>query len=469
MIAQFKNLFKRTVVIKDLHLHFGAEARRDFKDVDLQCDIDKLVWMLNMASGNRIGGGDSPQPAPQVKTAAVGEPKPKKGVGKADDKKAQNGEESKMARLHRDIKMALIGRFAFRYNLISEQTEFRPKDDMQAEYRPVTQRDLNTLSVDMQDRNIDCWDKDVKRIVNSKFASEYHPFIQYMDSLPEWDGEDRLTPLAERVSHDALFVSVFRKWMTGMASQWMGRAEECVNAMTPILISERQGMRKSTFCQMLMPGQLRTYYTDSFDIQKGAEQDLGSFGLINLDEFDKFRPGRMALLKNLLQMNKITIKKAHRSTYSHLPRIASFIGTSNVRELLVDHTGSRRFFCVEVDHKIDCSPIEYAQLYAQLKFMVEHGERYWYTAEEEEEINRHNKQFYHQSPAIELFYEYFRKPDEEGEFTEMTAASIFSHLQRKCPSVMRETTVTKLARTLTAMGFERRHKVYGNVYRVAKG
>ena len=73
---------------------------------------------------------------------------------------------------------------------------------------------------------------------------------------------------------------------------------------------------------------------------------------------------------------------------------------------------------------------------------------------------------FNQCPGIELFYEYFRKPDEEGEFTEMTAVSIFSHLQRKCPSVMRETTVTKLARTLTAMGFERRHKVYGNVYRV---
>lgn len=373
---------------------------------------------------------------------------------------------SKLAKLHRDLKATLLDNYSFRYNLISEQTEFRNKADKQTEFHAVTQRVLNSLSVAMQDKNIDCWDKDVKRIINSDFAEEYHPFLQYMDTLPDWDGEDRLTPLTKRISSDPLFVKVFRKWMIGLTSQWMGRAEVCVNAMTPLLISERQGMRKSTFCQILMPDELRTYYTDSFDIQKGAEQDLGSFGLINLDEFDKFRSGRMALLKNLMQMNKITIKKAHRSTYSHLPRIASFIGTSNIRDLLVDHTGSRRFFCIEVAHKIDCSPIDYKQLYAQLKWIVEHNERYWYTAEEEQEINLHNQQFYHHSPALELFHEYFHKPKAGEKHSEMTASAIYNFLHRKYPAIMRETTVAKIAKTLTAMGVEKQHRIYGNVYEV---
>ena len=42
----------------------------------------------------------------------------------------------------------------------------------------------------------------------------------------------------------------------------------------------------------------------------------------------------------------------------------------------------------EVDGKIDCTPPDHAQLFAQLKAELAGGERYWFSEEEEKEIQQ---------------------------------------------------------------------------------
>ena len=201
-----------------------------------------------------------------------------------------------------------------------------------------------------------------------------------MNHLPQWDGVDRVTPLAVRISRKPMWVKGFHRWMLGVAAQWLGQAQDCANAVAPMLVSREQGKRKSSFCKILMPKELTPYYIDKFDLtsESGCEQKLSLFGLINMDEFDKYRAGQMPALKNLMQMTTLTFRRAHRPAFSHLPRIASFIGTSNMTDLLTDPTGSRRFLCAEVDDKIDCTPPDHAQLFAQLKAELVGGERYWF-------------------------------------------------------------------------------------------
>ena len=173
--------------------------------------------------------------------------------------------------------------------------------------------------------------------------------------------------------------------MLAMTALWMNLDGQCAYAIAPLLVSTEQGRCKSTFCSILLPPEPQRFYIDKFDITSvsGCEQKLSLFGLINMDEFDRYGIRTMATLKNLMQLRKLTFRKSHRSYYSQLPRIASFIGTSNQKELLTDTTGSRRFLCVEVKQKIDCSGIDHPQLYAQLKAELLNGERYWFTSEEE--------------------------------------------------------------------------------------
>ena len=399
---------------------------------------------------------------------------------------------AKSCSLMQEVTAFLTSRYRFRFNVLTEETEVADVanitniennlPDAHLRYTKVDERWMNTLSMEAIETGIDCWDRDIQRFVRSRRISEYHPFTAYFEQLPEWDGKDRVSTLARRVSDNPVWVNGFHRWMLGLSAQWMqfhpdtnnaNRANSInrANSVAPLLVSSRQGLGKSTFCRLLMPDVLKAYYTESYDLGSpaSAEAKLAACGLINLDEFDKLSASKMPLLKNLMQASALNIRKAYKRSASALPRIASFIGTSNREDLLVDRTGSRRFLCVSLEHAIDCTtPVEYEQLYAQLKAELLSGERSWFNKEEEQAIQQHNALFYKHIPEEEVFRLCFRfatKEDHPQEVLTLSATQLFERMKSAHPSVMRGMTAYSLSRILPQLG-ERVHTAKGNVYRV---
>lgn len=185
-----------------------------------------------------------------------------------------------------------------------------------------------------------------------------------------------------------------------------------------------------------------------------------------MDEFDKFTPRKMALLKNLMQVVNPCVRKAHQKNYRPLPRVASFIATSNQKELLTDPTGSCRFLCVEIENKIDCSPLDYRQLYAQLKAELLAGERYWFTSEEEAEIMAANESYYKHPVEEDVFRSCFRPAGYGEKALMLSAAEIFQRLKKHNPSAMRSVSAGNFGKFLSSLGIERKHTESGNYYRV---
>lgn len=355
--------------------------------------------------------------------------------------------------------------YDLRYNVLTEQPEFRLRGSHE-DFKCVTKRIQNTFVIHARAEGIGAWDVDMGRFINSCHLPDYHPMMDYMQHLPEWDGEDRVSLLARRISNDLLWMEGFHTWMLCMAAQWEGRALESANSLTPILISAQQGKRKSTFCRLLLPPELRRYYTDHFDLtSKGnCEQRLANTALINLDEFDRYTDAQMPLLKNILQMNASSFRKLRTDRYLNLPRMASFIGTSNRRDLLSDPTGSRRFLCWEVQTDIDCSPIDHAQLFAQLHHELELGARTWLTPAQERQLEEHNQAFQRYRPEEEAFLKLFRQPEGQEPSKAYTAAQIYQHLCRHLPNVMRGISCQKFSRSLIHLGMKPRHTQLGNFY-----
>ena len=401
-------------------------------------------------------------------------------------------EKAKSCSLMQEVTAFLTSRYRFRFNVLTEETEVADVanitniennlPDAHLRYAKVDERWMNTLSMEAIETGIDCWDRDIQRFVRSRRISEYHPFTAYFEQLPEWDGKDRVSALARRVSDNPVWVNGFHRWMLGLSAQWMqfrsdannaNRANSInrANSVAPLLVSSRQGLGKSTFCRLLMPDALKAYYTESYDLGSpaSAEAKLAACGLINLDEFDKLSASKMPLLKNLMQASALNIRKAYKRSASALPRIASFIGTSNREDLLVDRTGSRRFLCVSLEHAIDCvTPVEHEQLYAQLKAELLSGERSWFNKEEEQAIQQHNALFYKYIPEEEVFRLCFRfatEADHPQEVLTLSATQLFERMKSAHPSVMRGMTAYSLSRILPQLG-ERVHTAKGNVYRV---
>ena len=393
---------------------------------------------------------------------------------------------AKSCSLMQEVTAFLTSRYRFRFNVLTEETEVADVanitniennlPDAHLRYAKVDERWMNTLSMEAIETGIDCWDRDIQRFVRSRRISEYHPFTAYFEQLPEWDGKDRVSALARRVSDDPVWVNGFHRWMLGLSAQWMqfrsdANSTNRANSVAPLLVSSRQGLGKSTFCRLLMPDALKAYYTESYDLGSpaSAEAKLAACGLINLDEFDKLSASKMPLLKNLMQASALNIRKAYKRSASALPRIASFIGTSNREDLLVDRTGSRRFLCVSLEHAIDCTtPVEHEQLYAQLKAELLSGERSWFNKEEEQAIQQHNALFYKHIPEEEVFRLCFRfatKEDHPQEVLTLSATQLFERMKSAHPSAMRGMTAYSLSRILPQLG-ERVHTAKGNVYRV---
>ena len=393
--------------------------------------------------------------------------KARKGVAP----RPQQTTEVSESEIHEALHHYLEPRYNFRYNLLNDEVEYRSVRPAVTEgYQRIDRRVLNTLVIDARHEGINCWDKDLQRLLRSHYVESYHPIRTYMDRLPVWDGQDRITPLAQRVSTDELWVNGFRRWLLGLTAQWMGMDLRCAHTLTPLLISPKQGLGKSTFCRLLMPPELRAYYLDKFDLtaQSNAEIKLGQFGLINLDEFDRYSPAALATLKNLVQIQHPTVRRAYTSSFVQLDRIASFIGTSNQLELLNDPTGSRRFLCVEVLQPIDCSPIDHLQLFAQLKHLLEHGERSWMDQEEEAHVQYHNQLFSRLRPELEVFHRLYTLPMENEEPQYLTTTEIHRTLCQANPSAMRGINVLQLGRVLSASGLERVHTKVGNKYAVVR-
>ena len=109
----------------------------------------------------------------------------------------------------------------------------------------------------------------------------------------------------------------------------------------------------------------------------------------------------------------------------------------------------------------------HAQIYAQLKAELLSGIRYWFTKEEERELQRHNAAFYHPCPAEEVFHACFRiaENDEEGS-ERLSASDIFRRLKMYNPAAMRGSNPATFAQILLAAGVTRKHTKYGNVYLV---
>ena len=393
---------------------------------------------------------------------------------------------AKSSSLMQEVTAFLTSRYRFRFNVLTEETEVaniaNNIPDTHLRYTKVDERWMNSLSMEAIETGIDCWDRDIQRFVRSRRISEYHPFTAYFEQLPEWDGKDRVSALARRVSDNPVWVNGFHRWMLGLSAQWMqfhpdtnnaNRANSInrANSVAPLLVSSRQGLGKSTFCRLLMPDALKSYYTESYDLSSpaSAEAKLAACGLINLDEFDKLSASKMPLLKNLMQTSALNIRKVYKRSASALPRIASFIGTSNREDLLVDRTGSRRFLCVSLEHAIDCvTPVEHEQLYAQLKAELLSGERSWFNKEEEQAIQQHNALFYKHIPEEEVFRLCFRfatEADHPQEVLTLSATQLFERMKSAHPSVMRGMTAYSLSRILPQLG-ERVHTAKGNVYRV---
>ena len=363
-------------------------------------------------------------------------------------------------------------RYEIRYNTMTDDLEYRERNSIRFSFTTLDKRARNSIAIQALKEGIQAWDRDIDRFLHSDYVPRYNPVEEYLYDLGEWDGRDRIRELADRVKcRHPHWRDLFYRWFLSMVAHWMGRDKQHGNATTPVLIGP-QGYRKSTFCRILLPPELRFGYTDSLDFssKRDAERYLGRFFLVNLDEFDQISVTQQAFLKHLLQKPSASIRKAYTSSILEVRRYASFIATSNHKDLLSDLSGNRRFICVEVTAPIDTNvSMNYSQLYAQAFHAVMHGERYWLDDTDEALLKESNEEFRQVSPLEHLLMSYFSIASPEAEDGEwMMAMDIFNHLQSKTREKLALGKLNYLGRLLRKWNVPNKRLGKGSIYYLKK-
>ena len=359
-------------------------------------------------------------------------------------------------------------RYRLRRNVLTGVTEYKPLGAYDTSFRRVTQEVVNTMAFMAQREGIRVWARDIKERVNSTLVGDYNPISDYLAALPRWDGRDRLTAFAARVPTSApLWTEMFAVWMRSMVAHWMGLDRQHGNSLVPLLIGE-QGCGKSSFTKIILPEPLRPYYNDRIDFRNDNTlmQGLSAFALINIDEFDRYSDSRQPLMKYIISKGEVTAMKAYRSTFSTERRYASFIATTNCRHPLTDPTGSRRFVCAEVMGRIDfTSPVDYAQLYAQLVYEIRNGAPRYLDGAATQRLMSANRPYVRLTDLDDILLTMFRRPSDPTSAQELTATEIAAAVRHEYPKLpSSKVTAKTIGRALVSLGFEGRHTRRGTCY-----
>ena len=357
--------------------------------------------------------------------------------------------------------MRMIGflckKYDFRYNSVMKFTEYRPKDKDYWGYQPVDARVQKRMTLEVQLANIRVSIKDVRNYLESDLLSTYNPVEDFLFKCAgKWDGKDYIRALAHTVPTDnPYWEDWFYTWFLAMVNQWRSYSHRKYgNSVAPLLIS-KQGYNKSTFCRSLVPPELQWGYNDNLVLSEKRQvlQAMCQALLLNLDEFNQISPQvQQGFLKNIIQLPSVKMKPPYGSHVQEFPRMASFIATSNMEDILSDPSGNRRFLGVELTGPIDVSQLpNYEQLYAQALAALQAGEKTYFYEEKTKLIMASNRKFEVISPVDQYFNLYFDLTDDAklGEY--LTAAEIFQELKSHIGSSVKLSNLISFGRKLSQM------------------
>ena len=424
--------------------------------------LDAKPYFNNKAMAMKIdSNARSQSPAPNMDN--VQQSIPDSGAPEEEKKVDKNSVRENIVNMMQLLK----SRYDFRYNTVMKFVEYMPKEKGWYGFQPVDPRVQKRMTLEVQLADIRVSTKDVRNFLESDYIKNYNPIDEYLfQCYDKWDGKDHIRALARTVpTNNPYWADWFYTWFLGMVDQWRGFTHrQYGNSVAPLLIS-KQGYNKSTFCRRLLPPELQWGYSDNLVLSEKRQvyQAMAQFMVINLDEFNQISPQvQQGFLKNLIQLPTLKYKPPYGSHVMEFPRLASFIATSNIKDILTDPSGNRRFIGVELTGPIDVSVRpNYQQLFAQALTALRNGEKSYFDAEQVKLIMKNNYQFEVVEPIDQYFQLYFDLVEDEEEGEYLTAAEIFDYLKKQIGSSLKVNSLMGFGRKLANMN-ELKHKRFAD-------
>ena len=353
----------------------------------------------------------------------------------------------------------LEAKYDITYNEISHDFQISFKDSREWQYL-----NLNSLIIELAKAGVDIPTGKLEILLRSEWIPKYNPIKEYFESLPPWDGQDHILKLASYVPiyEEEAFNYHFKKWLV--------RTIKCAleanyfNKQAFVLSHQGQNSGKSTWCRFLCPPELGEYMAEDISNDKDARIQLCRNFLYNLDELAVLSKKDVNALKAFFSKTFINERLPYDRKNTTLPRICSFVGSTNMSSFLNDETGSVRWLCFELKGKIDfgySKEVDINKVWSQAYHLAYLDPAFEpelaITDIQENEVR--NKKYTKLTTEEELVSKYFEKSDEIKDF--LTASDVLVKLS--CLNL--RLNHINIGRALSGFNFQRvkhpKRQVYG--------
>jgi predicted P-loop ATPase len=361
------------------------------------------------------------------------------------------------------IEQFLNDNYLFRRNVLSGKVEFLIKDG-EGVFRPLTPEALNSIIRKAKKEKV-CEKgspkTEIMEFVYSEDVILYNPILEYLDHLPEWDGQNHIAKLFNRIpgitSEQEGFLAT---WIRSAVAHWRQMDTLHGNECVPTLIGT-QGCGKTTFFHRLLPPHLREYYLDHLNLSNKFDKDMALTNnlFVCIDELEAIRPRQHAALKQTLSKSKVNGRPIFGRTQEDRLRFASFVATTNNPHPLTDATGSRRYICITVpdgQYIDNTGEIDYEQLYAQVVYELKEAKTpYWFNNDEVARIQELNQNYMEQKDIAEMVEICFRKPHQGEVAKSMNSKMLLTQIRKEYPSVeINQSNRIRIGLAMKALGYE---------------
>lgn len=381
-----------------------------------------------------------------------------------DSKSYEKNDKRKLAKLAK-LENHLRNKYNFFLNEVNGRIEYVER--LLASVGPLRQVEILWLLHKVRKAGIWTTKELLFEVLGGEISKRYNPLKKYFEGLGSY-GKDGIKDYLDFVRLEneddrARLEKIFRKWAVA--------AVKCV--YEPKFFNKRciifvgpPDTYKTSFLRNILPDRLDDYIkenpvlvNDSKDSRFALTRNL----IIMLDEFDKYLGKQdWSSLKAYITTKRVNDRRPYDRHEVQLPRISSFLGTSNKECPLRDETGTVRFVLFKINEKINPSYSDFNTdfFWATAYKLYKEGFDCELNSDEVVKNEESNRSFVHRTTELELLTDFFEKADESnGKF--MTTTEVLAKLMEFYPNHTLNRIL--LGKALTQEGFKRvkKKKRYG--------
>lgn len=202
-------------------------------------------------------------------------------------------------------------------------------------------------------------------IIRIAELNSYNPFVEMLEKNINEDFS-----IIEKVfnclnvnqaysEYNEFFQTLFVKWAINVVKMANNSLEKSYRSQGVLILQGKQGGRKSTFFERLMPN--KDFYKGDMSLipdNKDSVLQNTKYVLVEWGEIDSTLKGEQAKLKQHITASDDEYRVPYGRLAERYARLTSYCGSVNKTDFLKDETGSRRFWVIPVEGKCDIETLE---------------------------------------------------------------------------------------------------------------